>query len=185
MPYDSMPNSLLLETERSAAFSWRSASGETLHATAEVETIMQDGIVLLAPAPITVGQTVYLNWSGAERRAEVHHCEKRANAYLLILRFILYERRRADRLSSAGTGTLQWSMPGGARQAARVSVRNIGASGALIVSDQPLVVDQMVRLSGETWECIGRIRYCRRDGKKFLSGIQLTQPPQPKGSRGY
>jgi hypothetical protein len=45
---------------------------------------------------------------------------------------------------------------------------------------------QAVRLSGETWECQGRVLYCRRqDATQYVAGIELTRPSYLKNSADY
>ena len=167
-------------TGEAASLSWQSESGEQLSATAEVLSTITDGIVVEIPNPVASGQTVSVHWDCVERRAEVYHCEKKGSGFLVILRFLPRERRKADRLPTGGVGTLHWCNRAGTRKVVVVRVRDIGPNGIQVESPEPLSMGEIVRLSGETLECTGQIRYCRPEGARFVAGIRFSRPPYPK-----
>src|SRR5581483_3815902 len=89
----------------------------------------------------------------------------------------LTERRRLDRLPASGSGTLEWIDPSRRRRTATVTVKDITADGVRLEADQPLETWNGARLIGETWECLGSIRYCRPENGRFVAGMQLTRLP--------
>jgi hypothetical protein len=164
----------------SVTLSWESLAGGSSTDLASIEDVTADGIIVRLRESVTVGQTVRVRDDLAERKATVQHCERQEDGFLAVLHFVAFDRRREDRLPTAGQGTLHWKDRGGG-QIAGVFVRNIAESGVQIELHKRLEPHQTVWLSGEAWECEGRVRYCRREGSKYLAGIQLLRPPYPKG----
>jgi len=150
----------------------------------ELQDTSPHGVVILAPDSLTPGQSVIFRHDALETKANVTHCEKRGNEFLIALRFILHERRREDRLSTAGFGTLCWFERGSALTAV-VQVKNAGDNGAQLEMDQSLSIDQMVRLCGERWECLGRVRHCQGEGSNYVVGLEFSMPPYPTKSLDF
>jgi hypothetical protein len=100
------------------------------------------------------------------------------------LAFLSEERRREDRLAAAGSGRLQWTDRAG-QHVAMVEVRNVTEDGLQVMANELLPQQQTVRLSGETWECIGDVCYCRSEGRKFVAGIRMRRRPFLKNSVDY
>ena len=90
-------------------------------------------------------------------------------------------RRRKDRLQIGGPATLYFTE----RSTLLVTVRNISDEGVKVAVPEGIEVLQVVRLSGQTWECLGRIVYCVREGESLVAGIQFMRPPYPKDSADY
>jgi hypothetical protein len=164
--------------------SWCTESGQHRHEVVDVHDVYDQGIVVRAPEALTAGQTVSLTMGQIERKAAVQTCEGREGAFLLFLRFVQHDNRREDRLATIGCGTLVCSDRRG-RPVLRVQVTNTSKQGAQVEIDQPISIHQLVRLSGQTWECLGQVRYCQRRGTKFVAGIQFTQAPHPKSSMDF
>jgi len=176
------PNQASLGTAQ-AALSWRTEGGQQRYEVVEVHDFYEEGIVVQTPEALTTGQTVYLASGQIERRARVHHCEGREDAFVTFLTFEQHDNRREDRLPTIGRATLVCSGPGACSLS--VQVTNTSTGGVQVELDQALPVHQMARLSGETYEVLGQLRYCRRRGSKFVVGIQFTRPPYPKGSADF
>lgn len=176
-------NPLMTERSISGGFvtlSWESLSGGPSSDLAAIEDVTADGIIVRLRESVTVGQTVRVRDDLAARKATVRHCERQEDGFLAVLHFVAFDRRREDRLPTAGQGTLHWKDRGGG-QIAGVFVRNVAESGVQIELHKRLDPYQTVWLCGEAWECEGLVRYCRREGSKYLAGIQLLRPPYPKG----
>ncbi len=82
---------------------------------------------------------------------------------------------------AGGMVVLNWSDSKGP-QTAEAQVRDICSTGMQVQVLVPVEVDRTVRLEGETFQCIGVARYCRRQGGRFLVGIEFTRPPYDKES---
>ena len=130
------------------------------------------------PEALDIGQTVWLSCDDENHRTQVEHCERRRNKYLVVLRFVDHERP-GDRRATAGAGTLLFSDSAGGRFAS-VEVIDFNPAGAELEIGEHLQPGQAVCLIGGMWECLGLVRYCREEGRKFRAGVQFTQPPYPK-----
>lgn len=159
--------------------SWESLGRGSSSQAATIEDVTTDGIVVRLQESLAVGQTVRVRDDQAERKATVQHCERQGGGFLAVLHFLAFDRRHEDRLPTAGQGTLHWKDRSGG-QVASVYVRNVAESGVQIEIHKRLDPHQTVWLSGQSWECEGRVRYCRREGSRYLVGIQLLRPPYPK-----
>ena len=168
-----------------AKLAWRAAgSGDGRYGLAHVEAVNADGMVVLLREPLVAGQTVWIRERPTDRVATVVCCVKRVMRYLVILRLRPLERRRESRLPAGGCGTLYWTGPDGSKSA-RVAVRNMTEGGMQLEVPDRLDVGQSIRLSGETWQCQGIVRYCRPERGQLLAGVQLTRPPYPKDCLEY
>ncbi len=83
-------------------------------------------------------------------------------------------------MPTTGGGVLHWrgaSIP--------VTVRNVSDGGVQLQVPQAINVPEVIRLTGETWECLGSTRYCTRQGSKFVVGVEIVGEPYQKDSCDY
>src|SRR5713226_8121000 len=90
------------------------------------------------------------------------------------------ELRREPRAPTTGAGWLHWK-----GRSVEVIVRNVSDSGAQLQVSESLNVPEMVRLAGDTWECLGWTRYCTKQGSKFVVGIEIVGQPYLRESCEY
>ena len=95
------------------------------------------------------------------------------------------ERRALKRQPAGGGGTLFWTDPFGRSGASAVVARNVTEKGIQLEARDKIPVAAAVRLSGQTLECIGSVRYCSRDGEKYLVGIVIAGQPYGKQARRW
>lgn len=172
-----------MSPSRKTTISWLAPSGER-HRVAAVASPAPAGVLAELAEPAVVGRTVWVEWEPAERRAFVRSCEARDGRYLAELTFLAQERRREDRIPSAGNGSLEW-FEMREKRAAPVVVEDVTEGGVRLRLEESLSQVDMVRLTGETWECLGKVRYClARDGGTVL-GIELAGPAYLKDSADY
>jgi len=174
VPEDSQPPRFA-----AARLRWVASSGEERATDSKVEDVSSLGTVCLLSEPLESGQTVWVRWLLVEHRATVQHCQRRGQGYLVVLRLVVHERRNEDRLTAGGGGKLFFSDDAYGR-AVTVQVLNVSATGAQVASSERLEPHRNVRLTGSTWECLGQVRYCRKEGDSFFAGIQFMRPPQAK-----
>jgi PilZ domain len=160
---------LLLETE----------SGEHEDVLVDVQDVSSRGIVVFVPEPVEVGRTARLCSASASDQVLIHHCEKRANGFLAVLRLVCPERRTEERFPTAAKGMLYFVTPTG-RRVVDVSLTNISQGGVQLEMQEPVEVPQLVQLSGDGFECTGVVCYCHRDGERFLAGVQFSRRPNLK-----
>jgi len=168
---------------KNITISWLTASGER-HTAAADAIANGDGVRAELAEPLAVGQTVWVSWQPAARRAFVKSCEARADRYIAELGFLARERRREDRLPAVGSGTLHW-FEGSQARTATVEVEDVTESGVQLRAPEPVAPGEMVRLAGESWECLGRVHYCNTVAGGTVLGIELTRPAYPKDHLEY
>jgi PilZ domain-containing protein len=171
-----------LEAKRTT-ISWLTASGER-HTVAAEAFATADGVRAELAEPVATGQTVWVAWEPAVRRAFVKSCEAREDRYILEISFLAQERRREDRLPAVGSGTLHWSQRSQARTAT-VEVEDVTESGVRVRAPEPVAPGEMIRLTGENWECLGRVHHCQTVEGASMLGIELTGPAYQKDALDY
>lgn len=88
-------------------------------------------------------------------------------------------RRRTHRAATNGVGILSWS-DRGLRHNETVRVMNASDGGLQVKLAKKVPLGALVRISGETVECLGYVRYSRPIGPMgldFVSGIEFCQQP--------
>lgn len=168
---------------KSTTISWLTASGER-HTVAAEAVATADGVRAELAEPVAIGQTVWVAWEPAARRAFVKSCEAREDRYVAELGFLVHERRRQDRLPAVGSGTLHW-FAGSRDRTATVEVDDVTESGVRVRAPEPIAPGEMVRLTGESWECLGRVHYCNAVEGGTVLGIELTGPAYQKDGLDY
>ncbi len=83
------------------------------------------------------------------------------------------ERRRELRVVVKGFGKLSWTQ-GRITRTEHVEVENVAGDGVRIRLFTPLKVPQIVRLTGQRYECDAVVRYCRREDTDWAVGLELT-----------
>ncbi len=168
---------------KSTTISWLTTSGERHTVDAEA-LATADGVRANLAEPAAVGRTVWVTWGPAPRRAFVKSCQALDDRYLAELGFLAHERRRQDRLPAVGLGTLHW-FEGSRGRTATVEVEDVTESGVRLRAPAWVAPGDMVRLTGETWECLGRVLYCHAGQGGIAVGIELIRPAYPKDSPDY
>jgi len=168
---------------KSTTITWLTASGDR-HTVAARAFATADGVRAELAEPVPIGQTVWVAWEPAARRAFVRSCQAVDDLYIAELGFLAQERRRQDRLPAVGSGALHW-FAGSQGRTATVEVEDVTESGVRVRAPEPIAPGEMVRLTGESWECLGRVRYCHVGDDGSILGIELTGPAYPKDSPDY
>ena len=164
-----------------ASLAWRSETGERLTAVAPVKEAVGEEMTVLLPEELAAGQTLWVYEGALTHTAIVLDCQPSPDGFLVRMAF---QRRREVRQPVRGTGVLRWSGPNGPRTV-EVQVQDMSASGMQFELSEPIQVDETVRLAGQSFECIGLVRYCTPQGNRFVVGIQFTRPPYDRDSLEY
>ncbi len=162
----------------SVNIAWRTSTGEERTIVASVEAVVGEETTVRIPEAIPAGETVWMYDGKAVRTTSVRSCEAQTKGFVVRLGL---QRRREEREPAGGMVVLNWSDSKGP-QTAEAQVRDICSTGMQVQVLVPVEVDRTVRLEGETFQCIGVARYCRRQGGRFLVGIEFTRPPYDKES---
>ena len=98
------------------------------------------------------------------------------------------EQRQSQRYESTGDIVLSWKDLVKGRVASSAVARNVSKYGLQVEVSVPVPVPTVVRLSGQTLECVGSTCYCRtvEDAvqETYLVGIRFSRrQPYPKEER--
>lgn len=85
-------------------------------------------------------------------------------------------RRIHQRTHVTGNGVLTWDAGNGARQCS-ATVRNLGDGGLQLLVSRPLSQGWTAYLTGEMFECVGKVRYCVPEQGGFLVGLEFSHDP--------
>ncbi len=86
--------------------------------------------------------------------------------------------QRAERRAIVyGGGSLTWDDAANGSRTSSVIVRNLSGEGLQIVCHQAIRTGAVVFLTGETYECLGKVRYCVYGEDGYRIGIQFTREP--------
>jgi len=88
----------------------------------------------------------------------------------------MHYSRRQERYEVTGTGKLTWDSGTGSEECS-VVVRNINSKGVQVVASSALEPGSVAYLSGDEFECLGDVRYCRSTVEGFLVGLSFRQDP--------
>ena len=161
--------------------SWLGPNGEACEATARVCRVAEDELTVVARRPVSEGQLIGVCWDERQGRATAVSCREERAEYQVVLSSPLEEMRREVRQAVSGGAMLYWREPSRGWRTSGVAVRNLSPSGLQLVCPQALAVPQTVRIVGQSFECIGVVRYCEPTGDDFRLGIEFTTRPAPKG----
>jgi hypothetical protein len=89
-------------------------------------------------------------------------------------------QRSEMRASVYGGGSLTWEDADEGSRTSPVVVRNLSGHGLQVVCQRAVRAGAAVFLTGETYECLGEVKYCVHVDGGFRIGIQLSRPPYPK-----
>ncbi len=153
--------------------------GDYLQETAGVaENVSQSGFSILTAEALEPGRTVWVvGRSLTGRKGIVCYCLAAEGGYSLGVRAIDRERRRVDRQPVEGYGRLRFGDFRGHTTNAEARVTNISDGGMQMSIQVPAPNETYVRLKGETLECEGTVRYCRKEGGAYLLGVQFIRDP--------
>jgi len=92
---------------------------------------------------------------------------------------IVSDRRRTQRLPTSGTASLEWVEGASSPRLTHIQVKNVSDEGMTVECPEH-IEPQLVRITGEEWQCIGWLRHCHREQGRFQAGIQFAQKPYQK-----
>jgi hypothetical protein len=163
---------------------WLDHAGE-LRGGVEAVKDAEDGLVARLPTQLIVGQTVWVRSAVGNQKGFVRSCLPSGETFLTAVQILSCDRRREDRYPVVGQGTLKWN-DGRLHHTSAVQVCNVTPEGVRVRLDRELHSGQMVRLSGETWECIGAVRYCEPEGGHYWAlGLEILGSAYPKDAADY
>ena len=88
-------------------------------------------------------------------------------------------RRSEMRAAVYGGGVLAWNDAEKGPRTARVVVTNLSGQGLQIICSEAIRTGAVVFLTGDTYECLGEVRYCVYGDDGYRIGIELRRDPYP------
>jgi len=166
-----------------ATLRWIDAEGVTQSVQVEMVDRSPDGLKIISSREFTVGEELFLSLpKGAENKAVVRHQVESEGGWQVGLRVIHHERRRFERFVVEGTAQLHWADNKQNHRTLPVEVKNIALEGMQLRVMEEIAPGTVVKVTGQTVQCVGVTWYCKRDGDAFLIGIQMTRAPHsPNG----
>jgi hypothetical protein len=86
-------------------------------------------------------------------------------------------QRSEMRASVYGGGSLTWEDADEGSRTSPVVVRNLSGHGLQVVCQRAVRAGAAVFLTGETYECLGEVKYCVHVDGGFRIGIELRREP--------
>jgi len=90
-------------------------------------------------------------------------------------------QRLQERYQTTGSAQLTWDSGDGARECS-ARVRNINSGGAQLVTAKALEPGSVAYLTGDQFECLGEVVYCRTSAGSFVVGIRFRYEPYLRNS---
>jgi hypothetical protein len=157
---------------------WYAADGEARSCICEVRRRGERGITVVAPrcpelremATLRDGQSVY--------RVIVEKSLDMTDGFVINLTYVSAGRRREERARTTGTASIAWDTGGHAfRSTCEAEVTDVSSDGLQLITDQRIPDAAVVRVFGESLQCLGKVRYCIEKGSKYRIGLHFIRKP--------
>jgi hypothetical protein len=152
---------------------WNGSQADRQFEQVEVENVSVHGLGLRAARYVAVGQTVWFE------------PEERDGYFQMGLIRVETERRRVERQPVRGAGNLDWYGAGAKACTTPVLVRDASEFGLQLSALDPVPVGCVVRLSGDSLECVATVCYCVRTGDEYRIGLHFSRQPYDKHSAEF
>lgn len=157
---------------------WYAANGEARSCICEVRRRGERGIIVMAPrcpelremATLRDGQSVY--------RVVVEKALDMTDGFVVNLSYVSAGRRREERMRTSGTASIAWDTGGHAfRSSCEAEVTDVSSDGLQLISPERIPDAAVVRVFGESLQCLGKVRYCVEKGSKYRVGLHFIRKP--------
>ena len=157
---------------------WYAANGEARSCICEVRRRGERGITVVAPrcpelremATLRDGQSVY--------RVVVEKTLDMTDGYVVNLNYVSAGRRREERMRTSGTASIAWDTGGHAfRSGCEAEVTDVSSDGLQLIVSERIPDAAVVRVFGESLQCLGKVRYCVEKGPKYRIGLHFIRKP--------
>jgi hypothetical protein len=157
---------------------WHATNGEPCSCIVEVRRRGERGITVVAPrcpdpkqiATLRDGQSVY--------KVVVEKTLDMNDSLVVSLNYVSAGRRREDRMPTDGKASIAWDTGGNAfRSGCEVDVTDVSSDGLQLISLEPVPDAAVVRVFGESLQCLGTVRYCLEEGDAYRIGLHFIRKP--------
>lgn len=157
---------------------WYTTQGEPLSCICEVRRRGDSGIIVVAPrcpklremATLRDGQSVY--------RVVVEKLLDMTDGFVVNLRYVSAGRRREKRMPTSGKASISWDTGGHAfRSCCEAEVTDVSSDGLQLTTTERIPDAAIVRVFGESLQCLGKVRYCVEKDAKYRIGLHFIHKP--------
>ena len=157
---------------------WYAANSEPRSCIVEVRRRGERGITVVAPrcpdlremATLRDGQSVY--------RVIVEKTLDMTDGFVVNLSYVSAGRRREERMRTSGKASIAWDTGGHTfRAGCEAEVTDVSSDGLQLITPEPIPDAAVVRVFGESLQCLGKVRYCMEKGSKYRVGLHFIRKP--------
>ena len=157
---------------------WYAANSEASSCICEVPRRGERGITVVAPrcpqlremATLRDGQSVY--------RVVVEKALDMTDGFVVNLSYVSAGRRREERMHTSGKASIAWDTGGHAfRSGCEAEVTDVSSDGLQLITAERIPDAAVVRVFGESLQCLGKVRYCAEKDAKYRIGLHFIRKP--------
>lgn len=157
---------------------WYDANGEAHSCICEVRRRGERGITVVAPRCPELRQMATLRDGQSVYRVIVEKALDMTDGFVVNLSYVSAGRRREERLRTSGKASIAWDTGGHAfRSGCEAEVTDVSSDGLQLITNQRIPDAAVVRVFGESLQCLGKVRYCVEKGAKYRVGLHFIRSP--------
>ena len=157
---------------------WTERNGEPCSCIVEVRRRGERGITVVAPRCPDLKQLATLRDGQSVYGVIVEKTLPMSDGLVVNLRYASAGRRREDRVPTDGKASISWDTRGHAFHAGcEVDVTDVSSDGLQLISPEPIPDAAVVRVLGDSLQCLGKVRYCLETGPKYRIGLHFIRKP--------
>lgn len=157
---------------------WHATNGEPRSCIVEVRRRGERGITVIAPRCPDIKQIATLRDGQSVYRVVVEKTLDMNDSLVVSLNYVSAGRRREDRMPANGKASVSWDTGGHAfHSGCEVDVTDVSSDGLQLISPEPIPDAAVVRVFGESLQCLGKVRYCLEAGNEYRIGLHFIRKP--------
>ena len=157
---------------------WYAASGEARSCICEVRRRGERGITVVAPRCPELREMATLRDGQAVYRVVVEKSLDMTDGFVVNLSYASAGRRREERMRTSGKASIAWDTGGHAfRSSCEAEVTDVSAAGLQLITAERIPDAAVVRVFGESLQCLGKVRYCIEKGAQYRVGLHFIRKP--------
>lgn len=157
---------------------WYDKNGEARSCIVEVRRRGDRGITVVSPRCPELHQMATLRDGQSHYRVSVDKFLDMTDGFVVSLTYVSAGRRREERTRTMGTASIAWDTGGHAfRAGCEAQVTDVSSDGLQLISPEPIPDAAVVRVFGESLQCLGKVRYCLEKGDNYRIGLHFIRKP--------
>jgi hypothetical protein len=157
---------------------WYAKNGEARSCICEVRRRGERGITVVAPRCPDLHQMATLRDGQSVYRVIVEKALDMTDGFVVNLSYVSAGRRREERMRTSGKASIAWDTGGHSfRAGCEAEVTDVSSDGLQLITDERIPDAAVVRVFGESLQCLGKVRYCVEKGSKYRIGLHFIRKP--------